>query len=151
MDNTTSDTDESDCTQSDNAVTTGFPRSSRRSLVKSIAAGAAVIGLPTGVTASAEVVSHAGMQDGTPVTPQQRVFDPIWYSPEQDYWKGVTRTEPSGKEYEGAALLRGTLTLNEIYSGNDGNMFLLTYFHLAFGQVKEFLSPVLRTRPAQLR
>ncbi|WEL16325.1 hypothetical protein SVXHr_0140 [Halorhabdus sp. SVX81] len=57
-----------------------------------------------------------------------RAFDPIWYSPEEHYWKDTMRTEPDGTEHEGAILLRGTLTLNEIREGDHDNMFSFNLF-----------------------
>lgn len=98
----------------------------RRSFVRSLGAGALGSALLGGSTPSVGAVSDDGVNSSISI--QQRAFDPIWYSPVENYWEGTTRTDTTGEEYEGAILVRGALTLNEIREGDHDNMFSFNLF-----------------------
>lgn len=130
-------TDESDRGQSNTTITEGVGQGSRRSFVKSIGAGAtaaAVLGssITSAGAASQEGddngASQEGDNDADSVRITQREFDPIWYSPVEQYWSGTTRSNTPDTEHEGAALIRGTLTLNEIRPGDNDNLFSFNLF-----------------------
>lgn len=84
----------------------------RRSFVKSLGTGTVESALLGSSVSPVGAVSDDRSPEDEFST-EQRAFDPLWYSPVDHYWKGTTRTEASGEEYEGAILLRGNLTLNE--------------------------------------
>lgn len=86
----------------------------RRTFLRQLGAGVSVTAL---VGSSATAIGSAQSVE------IERVFDPIWYSPNDDYWYGITKTETDGTNRYGGLLLRRNLTLNEVRTGDYDNMF----------------------------
>lgn len=98
----------------------------RRSFMKTLSTG--TLGSAFLGTSIPSVGAVSNSDRDSSITTQDRAFDPIWYSPVENYWEGITKTDSTGEEYEGAILVRGTLTFNEVREGDLDNLFSFNLF-----------------------